>query len=112
MINFIRGFFFVQSWNRGPGNIIVIKVAIQLLRAAAIPSHKISVNNTDLSIYQPIKRNLFIITDNFYLSIHQSVYIVELEPTFLICLNPIPPDLRPPFIIYIYMGLNDSLTVI
>tara|TARA_R100000988_G_scaffold33513_1_gene16881 strand:+ start:349 stop:495 length:147 start_codon:yes stop_codon:yes gene_type:complete len=25
----------VRSWNRGSGNIIVIKVAIQLLRAAA-----------------------------------------------------------------------------
>ena len=86
MINFIRGFFFVQSWNRGPGNIIVIKVAIQLLRAAAIPSHKISVNNTDLSIYQPIKRNLFIITDNAFLSKPQTVYIIELGSTFLICL--------------------------
>jgi len=39
----------VRFWNRGPGNIIVIKLAILILRAAAIPSYKISVNITDLS---------------------------------------------------------------
>ena len=74
-------------------------------------SHKISVNNTDLSIYQPIKRIYLITSDNTFLSRHLKGYNVELVPTFLILRYGIPPNLRPQFIIYIYMGLEDSLTV-
>jgi len=48
----------------------LIKVAIQLLRAAAITSHKISDSITDLSIYQPIKRIYLITSDNAFLSRH------------------------------------------
>jgi len=68
MINFIGGFFLCD-----PGNIIVVKVAILLYIAAAITSHKISVNNTDLSIYQPIKRIYLITSDNAFLSKPQIV---------------------------------------
>ena len=84
-----------------PGNIIVIKLTILLYIAAAFPSHKISVNITDLSIYQPIKRNLFIITDNVYLSIHQSVYIAQLRPTFTNAIDPYTPR-STHHLLYIY----------
>ena len=62
-------------WDHGiiPGIIIVVKLAIQLLRAAAFSSHKISVNITDLSIYQPIKRIYLITSDNAFLSKPQTV---------------------------------------
>ena len=73
MINFIGGFFYVRSWNRGPGNIIVIKLAILISRALAIPSHKISDSITDLSIHQPIKRIYLITSDNVLLSKPQTV---------------------------------------
>ena len=62
-------------WDHGiiPGIIIVIKLAIQLLRALAISSHKISDSITDLSIYQPIKRIYLITSDNAFLSKPQTV---------------------------------------
>ena len=33
------GFFYVRSWNKGPGNIIILKLTILLYIAAAITSH-------------------------------------------------------------------------
>ena len=101
----------MRYWNKKFRNIIIIKLAILILSDSSSSSHKISVNNTDLSIYQPIKRIYLITSDNVYLSRHLKGYSIELGPTFLIYLPPIPPDLLPPFIIYIYMGLEDSLTV-
>ena len=95
------GFFYVRSWNKGPGIIIVVKLAILLYIAAAISSHKISDSITDLSIYQPIKRIYLITSDNVYLSIHQSVYIAQLRPTFTNAIDPYTPT-NDTLVIYIY----------
>jgi len=74
-------------------------------------SHKISVSITDLSIYQPIKRIYLITSDNTFLSKPHLVYIVPVNLLFLICYTPYTPRIAPQFFLYIYMGLEDSLTV-